>query len=66
MVECWVNERFVWCLTLVGNMALAEEYALSTDLAETKLASSPPPPEFSLSEEETLLEPADSSVMSLR
>ena len=51
----------------MGNMALAEEYALSTDLADTKLASSQtPPPEFSLSEEETLLEPADSSVMSLR
>ena len=49
-------------------MALAEEYALSTDLADTKLATSqpPPPPLFSLSEEETLLESADSSVMSLR
>ena len=44
-------------------MALVEENALSTDLADTKLV----PSQFSLSEEETLLEPAaDSSVMSLR
>ena len=42
-------------------MALVEENALSTDLADTKLV----PSQFSLSEE-TLLEPADSSVMSLR
>ena len=50
-------------ITCVGSIVLAEEYALSTDLADTKLAAS----QFSLSEEETLLEPLeDSSVMSLR
>ena len=51
-------------ITCDGNIALAEEYALSTDLADTKL---PAASQFSLSEEETLLEPLeDSSVMSLR